>query len=352
VNRYLRLALSVGALTLTACAWWVAGRPTLLDRLTFSHKRHIDMDFPCDACHGEVAAASDMAKAYLPVETNCMDCHDREDKCPTCHPDADRHRARAVVPSALHFSHKNHLERTKDGCTLCHAGAIASVALPPGRPHMDVCLSCHNHLEDYAESRCAKCHLDMPHAPRAAVAELDHGGDWIGRHGMFARTKDATCMQCHAATRCTPCHSSLSPAAPAALYPEEVGRTLWHHGDWIAAHPIEARADGDTCYRCHSTASCQGCHAAWNVAPGSADANTPHPAGWLRRGSDTFHGDEARLHIESCAACHGEGQSASCVTCHSVGRVGGNPHPPGWASRYNLEDAAGIKPCRTCHATR
>jgi hypothetical protein len=73
-------------------------------------------------------------------------------------------------------------------------------------------------------------------------------------------------------------------------------------------------------------------------------AASPHPTGWV--GVDrNEHGRAARRDPASCAACHGGAGEALCVSCHRVGGVGGNPHPPGFRDARALSDL----PCRTCH---
>jgi hypothetical protein len=97
---------------------------------------------------------------------------------------------------------------------------------------------------------------------------------------------------------------------------------------------------------CHSERSCLDCHAALEVAPGSA-ARSPHPPGWLStsRGGGQ-HGPQARLDPMSCASCHGGAGEKLCVDCHRVGGPGGNPHGHGFSS---TKDKLVDLPCRLCH---
>jgi hypothetical protein len=72
----------------------------------------------------------------------------------------------------------------------------------------------------------------------------------------------------------------------------------------------------------------------------------PHPPGWVGPArADNEHGRAARRDPVSCAGCHGGAGEALCVSCHRVGGVGGNPHPPGYRSNQPMT----ALPCRQCH---
>ena len=165
----------------------------------------------------------------------------------------------------------------------------------------------------------------------------------MARRGLQARSQARSCQQCHADSSCSECHSQVAPTVNARLFPEAVERPLLHRGDWRTVHAIEARADGDTCLRCHQPRQCVRCHEQHGLVSGVAGGRAPHPPGWATPGG-AFHGDEARLQIESCAACHDQGAASNCVRCHRVGGIGGNPHPPGWDN----EDV-GEPMCQICH---
>jgi hypothetical protein len=122
-----------------------------------------------------------------------------------------------------------------------------------------------------------------------------------------------------------------------------------HQKDFLGRHPVEERADPDSCQRCHSAQTCQTCHEHSGVSAGSAGALNPHPKGWTLPGSGVFHGDAARRDITSCAACHDQGAASNCVTCHSVGGIGGNPHPSSWQSHHSLAEAQRDGRCVACH---
>lgn len=322
----------------------MAGRRGPEPRIDFSHALHLEQGATCEQCHGAVAEATDTSKTHLPAQAVCLECHEA-DSCESCAklPSA-RDEQKDVDEQTLGFSHAAHLPRVEGDCTKCHGNAHTATELPVQTPSMALCLTCHNHSEEYQASRCTRCHPVLQRLPLEAVAEFSHGGNWIERHGMLARTEGAACQECHPQPMCASCHSRVTPAAPARLFPEKVEGTLLHRGDFLTTHSIEARADGDTCYRCHDQQYCESCHASFNVAgPG---AQSPHPAGF---GSGAVHGRAARERIETCAACHDQGAASNCVVCHSSGGPGGNPHPAGWADRYDLEDAREEQVCRTCH---
>ncbi len=348
----LRLMMLVAAASssLAACAWWMAGRSGLfkLDQLVFSHATHKENDVDCDTCHTGVAKATHLDASFAPREETCLECHDR-DNCALCHSDVARRQPRgAPEPSELGFSHQAHADRVPEGCPRCHVGIEQSTGLPIEPPSMDLCLACHPHGEEYAQARCQHCHPSLRALPLRAVAEFDHTGDWESRHGLQARAQGDSCLQCHPQSSCAECHSRVAPAANVRLYPEAVERNLIHRGDWRSTHAIEARLDGDTCVRCHTnTGFCSDCHRAAGLGPGAFARTMPHPPGYATRGGTLFHGDEARLHIETCAACHDRGAASSCVTCHRVGGIGGNPHPPGWSDRVGERRSAAV--CQTCH---
>jgi hypothetical protein len=57
----------------------------------------------------------------------------------------------------------------------------------------------------------------------------------------------------------------------------------------------------------------------------------------------------ARRDISSCAACHDQGPSSNCITCHRVGGTGGNPHPIGWMQHHDQQEIHRNTMCLYCH---
>lgn len=324
--KLVRWVLPVALSSLAACAWWMAGRPgaEILDQLTFDHSAHIENDVECLTCHQGVDKAGVNAASLLPAEEACLECHDKEDNCDMCHSDPEKREPRAAFSSGLQFSHAFHVPKfAEEGCLRCHGNVAESTELPVATPTRELCADCHN-------------------------PALDHAGNWIARHGPLARGSANSCTQCHSQAMCADCHSRVAPEAKARIYPEAVGQEHIHRGDWLTSHPLEARADGDTCLRCHGGSFCQECHTASGVTAHADTVRPPHPAGYAMRGGDAFHGDDARMHIETCAACHDQGPASVCVDCHKVGGGGGSPHPSGWKDRYG--EVENDNPmCLYCH---
>jgi hypothetical protein len=118
-----------------------------------------------------------------------------------------------------------------------------------------------------------------------------------------------------------------------------------HAGDFRARHAAEARLEQDACMRCHGPSLCDGCHDEMGVG-GGVGADSPHPPGWLDPFSSQGHARAARREILTCAGCHDSDAEQTCVPCHRVGSVAGNPHPPGFG--LDLDPLRhGI--CRVCH---
>ncbi|MCK5689795.1 hypothetical protein KAI87_11025 [Myxococcota bacterium] len=336
----------------SACAWWLAGRPGEVphDEIIFSHEIHVaDNELECASCHEGVEEAVDTSQSFLPKEAACLECHEKEDNCEMCHTDVANARPMPLHESELGFSHVAHVPRVDNDCSKCHPDSQDSAELPMKLPPMSTCLACHNHQEEYDQAKCLHCHPSFQRKPLEAVAEFSHEGGWMGKHGMMARSEGASCEQCHTQSMCAECHSSVHPDLPSRLYPEKVNEPLMHRGDFITTHGMEARLEGDSCMRCHKTHECSECHTHHGVG-GEHATHNPHPAGWMNRATTEFHGREARIHIQSCAACHDQGAASNCVECHAVGRgTAGSPHPVGWEDKHSHDDIAGNSACLPCH---
>lgn len=339
------------AASLTACSWWMAGRRDFapVDPIKMDHTYHYDSGADCSDCHGEVAAATDLRASFRPTEATCLECHER-DNCSDCHTNVEARTPGTKTepePNELAFSHAAHAERVEEGCNSCHADAQTSTTAQVSVPSMDDCLGCHNHAEEYANASCLGCHPTLQDKPIVAVAEFDHSGDWMTRHGLLARSQGEHCQQCHVQTSCSECHAKTAPAAMVRLTPDVVGRTLMHRGDFATTHAIDSRANPEVCLRCHAVQNCNGCHEAVGLTPSGTDPRSPHPTGYALPGGTAFHGIDARQRAQSCAACHEDGPTSVCIDCHAVGGVGGNPHPPNWSQALEVPVANPM--CRYCH---
>lgn len=356
------LTVPLFAAATLACGWWMAGRPQGIpetDQIIFDHQLHTaDFGLPCADCHVGIEEATSLTTSFAPAEAVCLDCHDREDNCTLCHTNVESRREVWLQPDepVVSIDHAAHLALDEVGgeCGACHTDVATSTALPLAEPGHAQCLSCHQHETDYAVANCSTCHVDFTDVPLTAIAEFDHAGDWMARHGSLAMSQGATCSQCHTQSSCSECHSLVAAAVPAVLFPDQVGRRVMHRGDFVTSHAIEAQADPSSCATCHGTSEsfCTSCHDAWGVGTRSLVARSPHPGGWMVPGSADFHGPAARMDIVACASCHDQGSQSNCVTCHSSGRLGGNPHPAGWALEHDLSEVGENPVCRACHSGR
>ena len=163
----------------------------------------------------------------------------------------------------------------------------------------------------------------------------------------------ASCQSCHgeeyeggnSGVACADCHATF-PHPPTWL---DKDSELYHGA-------IVQESGSESCEVCHgadlsggiSGVACSDCH-----------ANFPHPAGWLDKESDDFHGDAVNSSgIESCKSCHGENfeggwSGVACSDCHG----GLFPHPDGWITpsdenfhgEYIRSDNWSLDGCTGCH---
>jgi hypothetical protein len=184
------------------------------------------------------------------------------------------------------------------------------------------------------------------------VGDFSHQGNFVRGHAAPARASAETCAQCHDQTYCADCHAKTVSVPVEVKFPERVNAQFIHRNDFLGRHSLEAAADPMSCQRCHGQTFCQSCHQEEGLVPaatGVAGQHDPHPAGWGFPGSRDFHGDAARRDITSCQVCHDQGPRSNCVTCHRVGGVGGNPHPPSWTQRHGADEIRKNAMCGYCH---
>jgi len=307
----------------------------------FPHRPHVIAGVTCTKCHPGITQAG--LQLHLPDDATCTSCHTKPHDPRPC---ADCHRSPEVVAELvaarqnLRFDHGKHLGRTSSNCMRCHdAVATGSRAM---RPPMATCFRCHDDMEK--ARRCDGCHVDLVEDGTLPASHLAHEGDWIREHGIRASSSGDLCETCHKQSFCANCHGATAPALPAKRQLADPFRSNIHRAGFAGRHALEARSDPGACQTCHAPERCLTCH----VAEGVADTarGNPHPAGWVGlTAADNLHGREARRDPASCASCHGGAGEALCVSCHAVGGVGGNPHPPGWSSDQPLSTL----PCRLCH---
>jgi hypothetical protein len=193
--------------------------------------------------------------------------------------------------------------------------------------------------KDYAEmkiSECNDCHKGEGVAP-------NHDSDWVRGHRTLASKAGSNCAQCHTQAYCLDCHQG--GGVNADLSTSTFGRDYIpksHRSDFVNIHPIKALDNPQNCYRCHDQKYCNACHSRF---PAGSLRIKSH----LRSGNtQTFmwtseHASEARRNLQSCQACHGDGDV--CLQCHSATKGAMiNPHPRGFKASNRT-----AKTCRVCH---
>jgi len=349
MNRLLPSALGALALLAPACSakLQIAEAGPAEPAYVFPHGPHVDGEVACTNCHASIFGATKLDAQVRHVELITTPSKDKA--CKECHDsDPDIHVPVRTAPFRLHFDHKAHLARVKD-CRTCHQKLTEAGDTEAHAPPMGACTSCHNHQTDFDTARCTNCHKDLKgYLPRTAYA---HQGDWLRTHAQVAKTSGESCSACHDQTYCSECHASQTVAAlPATIFPEEVDKTFIHRGDYVSRHDTDAHANPASCRTCHGSAFCSACHTQQGVTDAAVAVRDPHPAGWSTdKGSNHFHGDAARRDILSCAGCHDNGASSTCVGCHQMGGVGGNPHPPSFLSKHTDADRQHNSMCKDCH---
>ena len=343
-RRGLILAIAI-TIALAACAGVLGLRRE--DRTPlFPHRAHVVAGVSCVTCHAGITAATDTGPLHLPASASCTDgCHQQPHDprpCLICH--TDRFTAASAMAARAHliFDHGKHQEAASGNCMRCHVGVAEGDRHL--RPPMAACWGCHEHDRARDVRACDSCHVDLAEEGTPPVTHVIHDAAFITDHGRIAASSADLCSTCHTDKGCARCHGVTAPAVPARIAFGNPMSASVHRGGFRARHADEARADPGACASCHQPERCEGCHRAEGVAgPGLA---SPHPAGWVSVvAGENQHGRAARRDPAACASCHGGAGESLCVSCHMVGGVGGNPHPPGYASRQPMS----ALPCRLCH---
>jgi hypothetical protein len=313
----------------------------------FPHQPHVEGDVACTACHAGIADAKELAAGVRHVQLPKSPSKDK--RCNECHDtDVSLQVPSRTAPFRVRFDHQQHLAKVKD-CRSCHQKLTEQGDTRAAVPPMAACTSCHNHQSDFAAAKCMPCHVDLKgYEPQTAFS---HAGDWMKVHGSMARPTAESCAACHDQTYCAECHAAQTTAArPSVIFPESVDRGFIHRGDYVSRHAVDAQANPASCRSCHGSPFCSSCHSLQGVTSSAVNVRDPHPVGWATdRGTDHFHGYAARRDILSCAGCHDNGASSTCVSCHQMGGVGGNPHPSSFISKHSGEDRTRKAMCSACH---
>jgi hypothetical protein len=321
------------------------------DQINANHSGHAKAKLDCLTCHESIFDETALGQpGVFPKEAKCLGCHKKakdEGQCGMCHSRPDKPGPYVIHEPYLSINHAKHLEKDEK-CEVCHLTLPARGQLEKPVPPMKTCLGCHNHDEQFKNGQCAVCHVELNRHPLKPVSFFSHQGNFTNAHAPIARSTSAACTVCHEQRFCSDCHSN-QPMTPSQKNPEQVNRNLIHWGDYLTRHSIDARSDQSRCQVCHVTSYCSNCHAAEGLTPTSTNPHNPHPAGWLSPGNPSFHGRAARNDIVSCATCHDQGAQSNCVTCHRVGGVGGDPHPPGFTSKHPPNEINRNPMCLSCH---
>jgi len=346
------LLVLAAAVAACATAATVLGTSAGGDEILFPHARHKQANVDCITCHEPVWDAKTLAGDFLPNEAKCLECHKAKKaagECAMCHSDVRHAGPWPKRPPRLNFDHAAHLDRVKEDCSVCHkqlAEPRKPVMITAGHA---ACLTFHNHSKQYDDAQCTNCHLDLASYPLVPVTEVSHQGDFLRRHGNVARASGKSCAACHEQNFCLDCHAEKTVMVPVETrLVDRPDRRFIHRQDFLGRHSIDARSDPALCQRCHAVSSCETCHQHERISAG-ASARNPHPPGWVLPGSPQFHGTEARRNISSCAACHDQGEQSNCVSCHKVGGIGGDPHPAGFRTRHDINEARNDGRCVACH---
>ena len=350
----MRRAWLFGCLAAVACATaaTILGTQPEGDEILFPHARHKAANVDCITCHEAVWDAKTLKGDFLPAEAKCLECHKakkEQGQCGFCHADVKSAGPWPKREPRLNFDHAAHIERVKEDCSQCHSRQSQPRQPVPVSDGHAACMKCHNHAEQYADAKCNTCHKDLAAYPLRPVTQLSHQGDFLRRHKSVAASDSTACATCHDQNFCLDCHAKTEMVKVETKLIDRPDRRFIHRNDWLGRHSVESRADPASCQRCHSTSSCETCHQLEHVGFGAPNARNPHPPGWSLPGSGDFHGDAARRDIQSCAACHDQGDASNCVQCHRVGGIGGDPHPGGFRTRHNLAEARQDGRCAACH---
>jgi hypothetical protein len=197
--------------------------------------------------------------------------------------------------------------------------------------------------KDYADMKiadCNDCHKNEGIAPT-------HEGDWLHAHAILAKDGQKNCAACHEQSFCLDCHKGGGINADLSTNNYRADYTpKSHRSDWLEIHPIKAKDNPQKCYRCHEQQYCNQCH---NRFPKGSMAIKSHLM--LGPGHQTYapalseHATEARRNLQSCQACHPDGDV--CIQCHSAKSGGVSPHPRSWGSISGNYRNNGM--CEKCH---
>jgi predicted CXXCH cytochrome family protein len=336
----------LGLFVLGACAGILGLRRPTTEQ-TFPHRSHVYAGVSCVDCHTSVAKDGDDSPVTFPADDTCTGCHTKPHdtrSCRGCHGSPWAEGGAVEARDHLRFSHARHVPVQDGDCVQCHRGVRQDDTVL--RPTMSTCLGCHEHKAQFEPGKCDTCHKDLPSEGVLPASHIVHDEDWPQTHGVAAAASGDLCATCHTQSSCAGCHGVTTAALPATIRFDDVMSASIHRAGFRSRHADEANAAPGTCNACHAESSCRTCHEQEGVAATAVGSPSPHPLRWVGLSPDeNEHGRAARRDPAACASCHGGAGEQLCVTCHAVGAVGGNPHPPGWSSNQPMS----ALPCRLCH---
>ncbi len=203
-------------------------------------------------------------------------------------------------------------------------------------------LSSHKDYASMEIKECNACHS-------SSGVTQNHGFEWTKEHRLYAEKQPNNCRDCHQLSFCLDCHTG--GGLDADMHKANSGVDYMpksHRTDFREIHPIAAKDDPRSCYRCHDAEKfCAACH---NRFPKGTLSIKSHqmlgPNGQRYTFAVGQHSSEARRNLQSCQSCHPDGDV--CIQCHSSGKT--SPHPRGWRNiSGRLKSASDSRTCVKCH---
>lgn len=206
--------------------------------IKFSHSKHItDVGVACADCHTAVLTSAKETDLLLPKMETCYTCHDQAStKCEFCHTSSDTTTYQNLVQTngPVFFSHQHHAGDLKLKCEMCHQGfekVDYARQNPDALPKMERCVTCHGLVEtnvktekvDYvlkaAPAGCETCHKNLT----KLVPQSHRQTDFMSQHKNFVNASGPQneCKSCHSSATCQECHDASNLAkdlAPGQIY--------------------------------------------------------------------------------------------------------------------------------------
>ena len=158
-----RVVFAVFALAAAAVAAYAIVFPAVRQPAPYNHKKHLDMNMPCVACHNGALLS---VHATLPHTAICMNCHSKSKEEIFKPIQAFAQKPGEIpwvrvtrVPDYVYFSHRRHTSIGQLKCQTCH-GPIEQQTTALVRPLVSIsmswCIACHREM--HAATDCDACH--------------------------------------------------------------------------------------------------------------------------------------------------------------------------------------------------